>query len=148
MGFCCHWFEQRKYHPSESATGAFFSRTALIDGCQTKSSNLQRQESEDIMKIMLTDKHMLEYDGMGYTLQIRYDVPRMKKGKLEEFGIEGFYGNLDQVAHGLYRHEVHAAGIETVAELIRLQREFVDAVVSTVRAAIAIPTDFDEETGS
>jgi hypothetical protein len=100
------------------------------------------------MKIQLTDLHRLEYDGMGYILQIKLKVPHINRDQLVEWKVEGYYGNLDQVADGLYRHEVHAAGIETVEELIRLQREFVDAVVSTVRATIAVPKDFDEETGS
>lgn len=94
------------------------------------------------MRIQLTDRHQLEYDGMGYILRVRSINPPMGVG---EWDIEGFYGDLSQVARGLYRHGVHASGVETVEQLILLQKAFVNTIISNVRGWKAPPDDPDDE---
>ena len=89
------------------------------------------------MRIQLTDQHLIEYDGMGYILRVRPKIPYMSKGKLIEWDIEGFYGDLSQVAHGLYRHEVHASGVKTLEQLISLQQEFATIITSFLRGVEA-----------
>jgi hypothetical protein len=89
------------------------------------------------MRLQLTDRHLLEYDGMGYILRVRPKKPYMNKGKLVEWDTEGYYGNLEQVSTGLYRHEVHASGIETVKQLISLQKEFVASITACIKAGKA-----------
>jgi hypothetical protein len=96
------------------------------------------------MNIQLSGKYSLGYDGMGYTLYLRREKPRMNRGILEEFTVEGYYGTLDQVAHGLYRHGVHAPAIETVDELRKLQQDFVGTINPILTRTIATADDSDD----
>lgn len=97
------------------------------------------------MRIQLTDEHILEYDGMGYILYVKMKTPRIKNGKLKEWDTEGYYGTIEQVSVGMYRHKVHASGVTTVKELVELQNEFRKAITTYLHHAVARQTDFDDE---
>ncbi len=107
--------------------------------------NRPKESEGNTMRIQLTDRHLLEYDDMGYILRVRPKKPYMDKGKLVEWIVEGFYGDLSQVVEGLYRHEVHASGVETVAQLIALQKEFETTITSFLGGAKAFSGRFDDE---
>lgn len=86
------------------------------------------------MKIQLTETERLEIDELGYTLFTLRETRNRRTGNLvTKWHNEGYYGTLEQVAHGMHRHKFQATSIATVEEMIRAQNEFVTQYSALLR---------------
>lgn len=86
------------------------------------------------MMLQLSSDHLLEYDGMGYTLKTLDLATDRKTGEVElVWRTEGHYGNIQQAIQGAWRHKMNSDAIETLERLESESKRFLDEVMQTIR---------------